>query len=321
MNLTSLNSSQVYLQHMRTIAGVTYVVFGCVALAFVTTVHRSMRLIKEAQLGNRFYHYSWHCLVCDQLLIILGTIYGGAILIVQRPSFPPEPIGNAISTANMIIFDLKGLFLVLICWSRLESIQSNVIQSLKVRMTDRIICRVVWTPMLILPLLAAEFSCNIGSISLDELVWGFSVKNDGTLCGFFSFVVNYTYFACVTVCLVCLNMATVFVYQKKKKNFVTVLSVGSVGEQQLQDFYRRERNLFIQCTTASLAYLTCISSGVVSFQLNLMPNLYYHIASNLISSTVLVDTSVVYVLANRELRHQMSRMTWKKLFVVVPENS
>jgi len=316
---TSINGSSEYFNHMRTIAGISYIAFGIIGLVFVTLVHRSMRLIKEAQLGNRFYHYSWHCLVCDQLCLIIGMIYGGTILSIQNPSLPSEKIRNGISVAVTLIFDLKGLFLSLICWSRLESINSNVIKTIKISVADRVLCCTVWTLVLILPVLAANFSCNIGHISFNDLVWAFSVKNDGTLCGFFTFVVNYTYFGFVNIGLILLNLATIIVYRKKKQNFVTVLSVGSVGEQQLQDFYRRERNLFIQCTTSSLAYLTCISSVLVTFQLNLLPNLYYHIASQLIDALVFLDTSVVYVLGNRELRQQMRRITVKKLFITVPE--
>jgi len=130
MNVSTNETESEYLIRMRTIAGSCYITVSFVGLFFVTFVHLSMRLIKEAQLKNCFYYYSSQCLLCDELCL-LGAIYLGLVLVVQNPNFPPEILASGFSLLFSMMFDLKSFFLVMVCWSRFKSFKSNSIVSLK----------------------------------------------------------------------------------------------------------------------------------------------------------------------------------------------
>jgi len=314
MNTTnsSLLLSLDYLNYMTTLAAISYIIVGVISLVFVTYIHLSMRQIKEAQQGNSFYFYSSHSLLCDQANLFLLFIYVGVVLSGRNPDWPPEFIGKIVGVVFMLNFNLKGLFLVFICWTRLVSIRSQSIVSIRVGKQARRVSCMIWLVTLVLSVIGSRFSCIRGIVSFQELGWILSV--DESKCGFIMSVLDLSYVLMFMLGLSVLNLATVVVYVRKRKNFVTVLSPGCVGAQNLQNHQKRERNLFIQCSSSTVAYLVCMNSFWLTSQLKLLPGLHWHLVSTLIQSVVSLDTSLIYVMVNRELRHEMCRLTIKKIF-------
>jgi len=313
-NLSTLNPDDAKynpVHNMHTVVGISYTTFGTLGWAFVAWVQLGMSRIQEAQLGNRFYYYSWHSLLCDQLCLITMMIYGGIVQTVQHRAFPGRLVQSLASALLEFVFDLKSLFMQLICWSRRESLKSQVIQSVKVGWRERVSCAMLWLLVTLLITLHTWFSCNHIAVSLDELSWSANPESLKSLCGLVTSIVAASYTICTTLGLIFLNISTLLVYMEKKKNFVTILNPATVGEQHLQDYYRRERNLFIQCTLTSLVYVTCSFSFLVTNQLNLLPDLRWHVLAQFLNTLVTLETSLMAVLCNSELRHQMRAMLLK----------
>jgi len=144
-----------------------------------------------------------------------------------------------------------------------------------------------------------SFKCDQNVVSMDLLTWGLDWNK--SLCNYITASVVSAYLFAVISCLIVLNLAIIVIYVRKNKNFLVVLSVGHVSTQTLEKHYKQERNLFIQCTISTAGYLSCIVANLFAVQLNLLPNLYYHILAQLSGVLILLDTSFVYVLVNDDL--------------------
>jgi len=133
--------------------------------------------------------------------------------------------------------------------------------------------------------LTVALACDVGEISFDQLAWIFSANN---ACGFVTDVLSFTYAFIVDIWLIFTNFATISIHLKKKKNTVIVLSPGNISSQiNLHNHQWRERNLFVQCTISTIAYLACISVFALTIQLDLLPDLRYHIVAQLINSMII----------------------------------
>jgi len=301
----TLNPDADYLVHIHTIVGMSYTTFGTLGWAFIVCVQLSMGRIKEAQLGNRFYYYIWHSLLCDQLCLITSMVYGGIVQMVQHRAFPGRLVQSLAGALLEFASILKGFFLLLTCWSRRESIKSQMIQSVKVGWRVRINCLMLYLLVVLLTTMDTWVSCNQFEMSLDTLSWSANPESLKSLCGLVSSIAGASFAICTTLGVIFLNIATILEYLEKKKNFVIILNPATIGEQHLQEYYRRERKMFIQCTLTSLVYVTCSCSFLVTSQLNLLPDPRWHVLAQFLNTVVMLDSSLMAVLCNSDLRQQM----------------
>jgi len=81
----------------------------------------------DARLGNNFYIYSSHFLLCDLICLLVTGIYSGITLMLHNLITEPEIVKRFFGFV-LFTFNIKGLFLAMVCFTGLIWIKSSWIQ-------------------------------------------------------------------------------------------------------------------------------------------------------------------------------------------------
>jgi len=90
---------------------------------------------------------------------------------------------------------------------------------------------------------------------------------------------------------------------------------------QLAASFARERKLFVQCALSALFYLLASVMFIVIGLLGDSAPLVYHVVFYLLEMLVFLDTSVVYVTLNNELKKEMRNFSMKKFVLAMMTQS
>jgi len=303
MNFNNFSSTNIF-DNAYLIGGITYLSFGLIGATFVSYVLCSMQLIQGARECSSFYFLSTFCLVCDLICILISGIYYGTLLILEELAKLKLPSHDFFSSLFYFVWSSKGVFLILVAWTRLASVRSITIQTMKTSKLQKRVCFSLLFIALLGATVMSNTPCVILYFSFQQLTLSMNLDSSVCIIGLQIFSIAGDFVKCAT--LLSLNITIIILYLKKRINLST--------DTQFAATFIRERKLFIQCGVSTLFFLFGNGQFFLTGQLVDKTPVFHHIFLFLANMTVFFDTSIVYVALNGELREQMRHFSIKKLF-------
>jgi len=304
-NTTITNTTASIDFEIDLIAGILFVFFGFFGAIFVGFVLCSMQLVKAARQGSHFYHLSSCCLFCDLTCLILVGVYFGTVIITKKlTGLINLPGQDFLASLFAFFWPLKGCFLALVAWTRLVSVKSTTIVVTKTSTVQKIISISVLTSTVIGAIAMSYSNCLVLKFSADQLTLVLLNQSERG-CSQILIAVTNIFDYCNCIILIVINVATVILYHKKP-NFPPT-------NTQMVAKFGREKKLFVQCAVSTCFYLFASAVFIVTGVLTGHMTLVCHAVFSLVDMMVFLDTGIVYVVLNKELRHEMRHFSVKKL--------